>query len=144
MINQKKISWPLPDVSSIDKPFWDAVQENKLLIQKCKQCGRLQFLPRPVCLDCFSMNLGWQESKGLGKIYSFSFIFVPVQPALRKRVEETGVPIIYAAVDLDEGVRVLSEIVDCEMDEIRLGSDVRVCFRNAPGTSFKLPKFTLS
>jgi uncharacterized OB-fold protein len=143
MTNQQNPSWPLPDVCSTDKPFWDSVQEEKLLLQKCTLCGRLQFLPRPVCLDCFSMHLDWQESEGIGKIYSFTSIFVPMQPGPRKRVEETGTPMVFAAVDLREGVRVLSEIVDCNPDEIRLGADVRVCFRPAPGTSFKLPKFVL-
>ena len=143
MKEKEKASWPLPDVAAVDKPFWDAVQNGNFLLQKCKRCGRLQFLPRPVCLDCFGMDLDWQESEGIGKIYSYTSVFAPMRPAPRRQVDETGVPIIFAAVDLNEGVRVLSEIVDCQPDEIKIGADVRVCFYKAPGTSFKLPKFKL-
>jgi len=89
------------------------------------------------------MNLGWQESEGIGKIYSYTAVFAPMRSEPRKQVEETGLPVIFAAVDLNEGVRVLSEIVECAPDEIKIGADVRVCFREAPGTSFKLPKFRL-
>jgi len=143
MATQRKAPWPLPDVANVDKPFWDAVQDEKFLLQKCRECGRLQYLPRPVCVDCFSMDLDWQESEGTGKIYSFTHVFAPVRPGPRKQVSETGVPIILAAIDLDEGVRAMSEIVDCKPEEIRTGHRVRVCFCKAPGVDFKLPKFRL-
>ena len=143
MDTQEKETWPLPEVTSVDKPFWDAVQNKRLVLQNCLECGRPQYLPRPVCLDCFSLNLDWQESKGNGKIYSFTLVSVPVRPAPRKYVHETGVPIIFASIELDEGVRALSEIVDCKPQDVRIGDRVRVCFREAPGTDFKLPKFRL-
>ncbi|MDB4444483.1 OB-fold domain-containing protein [bacterium] len=143
MTNQGKASWPLPDVANVDKPFWDAVQDEKFLLQKCRECGRLQFLPRPVCVECFSMDLDWQESQGTGRIYSFTHVFAPVRPGPRKQVSETGVPIIFAAIDLDEGVRAMSELVDCKPGEVRTGDRVQVCFREATDTDFKLPKFRL-
>ena len=143
MATQESASWPLPDVGNVDKPFWEAVQDEKFILQKCRNCGRLQYLPRPVCADCFSMDLDWQESRGIGRIYSFTHVFVPVRPGPRKQVTETGVPIILAAIDLDEGVRAMSEIVECKPEEVRTGLRVQVCFREAKGTDFKLPKFRL-
>ena len=143
MATQGRPSWPLPDVANVDKPFWDAAQDETFLLQKCRECGRLQFLPRPICVDCFSMDLDWKGSKGTGEIYSFTPVFVPVRPAPRIQVKETGVPIIFAAIDLDEGVRALSEIVDCEPEEVKIGDRVQVCFREAAGTDFKMPKFRL-
>lgn len=140
---QEKVAWPLPDVASVDKPFWEEVQQGRFVLQKCQDCSRLQFLPRPVCVNCFSRNLGWQQSSGTGSIYSFTNVYAPVRPAPRKQVEETGVPIVFAAIDLDEGVRVLSEIVGCTPEEVELGARVKVCFEQAPGTNFKLPKFRL-
>ena len=55
-------AWPLPHVIDVDRGFWDGVQQDKLLIQKCRECGRLQFFPRPVCVGCLSTSLTWQES----------------------------------------------------------------------------------
>ncbi len=143
MAQERTISWPLPDVASADKTFWDEAQKGNFVLQKCQDCGRLQFLPRPVCINCFSMNLAWQQSKGTGTIYSFTEVFVPVRPAPRKQVEESGIPIIYAAIDLDEGVRTISEIVGCTPGEVKIGGRVQVCFEKAPGTDFNLPKFLL-
>jgi len=76
-------------------------------------------------------------------IYSITGIAVPRAPASIKKVQETGVPIIYVAIDLDDGVRVLSEIVGSKPEEVALGDRVKVCFEEAPGTDFKLPKFQL-
>jgi len=143
MATEDRVAWPLPDIASVDKPFWEEAQKGNFVLQKCQDCGRLQFLPRPVCVNCFSRKLGWQQSEGTGSIYSSTSVYVPVRPAPRKQVEETGVPIIFAAIDLDEGVRVLSEIVDCLPEEVKLGARVKVCFEEAPGTNFKLPKFRL-
>jgi hypothetical protein len=143
MATENSIEWPLPDVSSVDKAFWNEVQKGNFILQKCQDCGRLQFLPRPVCINCFSKNLGWQKSKGTGTVYSFTEVFVPVRPGPRQYVEKSGVPILFAAIDLDEGVRALSEIVDCKPDEVQIGSRVQVTFEKATGTDFTLPKFRL-
>ena len=143
MDTREKHAWPLPDVTEVDKPFWDAAQNKKLILQNCRECGRLQYLPRPVCLDCFSLNLDWQESKGTGSIYSFSQVYVPVRPGPRDYVQEMGVPIILAVIELDDGVRAVSEIVDCKPEDVQIGDRVQVCFREAPGTHFILPKFQL-
>lgn len=143
MAAQEKAAWPLPDIASVDKPFWEEVQKGNFVLQKCQDCGRLQYLPRPVCVNCFSRNLDWQKSGGTGSVYSFTSVYVPVRPAPRQQVEETGVPIIFAAIDLDEEVRVLSEIVGCKPEEVELGARVRVSCEEAPGTDFKLPRFRL-
>lgn len=143
MAAQEQAAWPLPDMAITDKPFWDEVQKDKLVLQKCHDCGRLQYLPRPVCVNCFSRNLGWQQSSGTGTIYSLTGIAVPRAPASRKQVEETGIPIIYAAIDLDEGVRVISEIIGSKPEGVKLGDRVKVCFQEAPGTDFKLPRFQI-
>jgi uncharacterized OB-fold protein len=143
MATENGITWPLPDVSSVDKPFWDEAQKGNFVLQKCQDCGRLQFLPRPVCVNCFSRNLGWQKSKGVGIVYSFTEVFIPIRPGPRKQVETSGVPIIFAAIDLDEGVRTFSEIVDCKPEEVKIGSRVQLKFEKAPGTDFNLPKFSL-
>lgn len=137
-------AWPLPRVIDVDQEFWDGVQQDKLLIQKCRECGRLQFFPRPVCGGCFSGNLAWQESAGRGTVYSFTLVRVPRHPAFRKLVEETGQPVIFAEIELAEGVRMMSQIVDCRPEDVKLGGQVRVTFAPVPGAEFKLPKFRLA
>ena len=143
MMSQEVGKKPVPDVRDIDQGFWDGVQEGKFLLQKCLECNHLQFFPRAVCVNCFGMNLGWEESKGTGVVYSFTLVRVPRDPVLRKQVQETGIPIVFAAVDLDEGVRILGEITGCEPEEIKLGARVKMAFEEVEGTNFKLPKFRL-
>ncbi len=134
---------PLPEILDIDQEFWDAVQKDKLLLQKCLDCGQVQFFPRPVCVRCFSRNLGWQESQGNGTIYSFTLVRVPRSRAYRRQVEKTGIPIVVALVDLDEGIRVMSEIIDSPIDKLALGAKVKLVFSEVEGANFKLPKFVL-
>jgi len=143
MVSEDVTRKPLPAITDIDQEFWDGVRNNRLLIQKCLDCNRLQFFPRPVCVRCFSDNLGWQEAQGSGTVYSFTVVRVPRSPAFRKQVEETGVPIVFAAIDLDEGVRVMSQIIDCKPEEAELGARVGVTFEEVEGTDFKVPKFRL-
>ena len=74
---------PLPSIVEIDQAFWEGVQKDSLTLQKCLDCQRLQFFPRPVCVHCFSSNLGWQQSNGTGSIYSFTIVYVPQHPVAR-------------------------------------------------------------
>jgi uncharacterized OB-fold protein len=134
-------TWPLPRVIDVDREFWDGVQQDKLLIQKCRDCGHLQFFPRPVCVGCMSLRLTWQESAGHGAVYSFTLVRVPRHPAFRKLVEEGGQPVIFAEIELVEGVRMMSQIVGCRPEDVQLGAPVRVTFEPVPGAEFKLPKF---
>ncbi|MBI4330779.1 MAG: OB-fold domain-containing protein [Chloroflexi bacterium] len=144
MPEEKVVTKPLPEVTSVDREFWDSIQKDVFKLQKCLDCNRLQFFPRPVCVHCFSSHLGWQESKGTGKIYSFTSVFVPVAPAFAKQVQATGKPVLFVLVDLDEGLRVYGEVVGAAAPDLKIGSPVRVSFETVEGTSFKLPKFRLS
>lgn len=139
----EEIVFPVPQVTDEDRAYWDGVQAGKLLIQKCLDCNHLQFFPRPRCVSCFSKNLGWQESKGTGTVYSFTTVSIPLNPAVRKHVEQGGAPPIFAKIDLDEGVRIISEIIDCQPEEVKIGAPVQVAYVEAKGTNFKLPKFRL-
>ena len=143
MASEETIAFPIPYFIDEDKPFWDGAQEDKLLIQKCLDCNNLQYFPRPVCVNCFSMNLGWQQSTGTGTIYSFAPILRPVHPAYMKSLEETGVPALLAQILLDEGVIMMSEIIGSKPEEVEVDARVEVTFEVAKGTDFKLPKFML-
>ena len=143
MNDEEMISFPIPEVTGEDRSFWEGAQADKLMIQKCLDCDTLQYFPRPVCVRCFGMNLGWHQSEGEGTVYSFAPVHMPLHAAVRKYVEMTGILPVFAKVDLDEGVRILTEIIGCRPEDVKIGSRVKVCFEVAHGNDFKLPKFRL-
>ena len=143
MTGEDSSKFPVPSITNSDRAFWEGVQEDKFLLQKCLDCSTLQFFPRPVCIHCFGSNLGWQQSEGAGTIYSFTPAYMPLNPAIRKHVEETGKPIIISIIELKEGIKVFSEIVGSKPEEVEIGAPVKVTFEEAKGTNFKLPKFRI-
>ena len=142
-MNGEAIPQLVPTVVDVDKEFWYGLKENKLLLQKCLDCNRVQFFPRPLCVNCFSTNLGWEESKGMGTIYSLTLVRTTFIPAYMKQISDTGMPVIFAIIDLDEGVRMMSQIVGCKPGEVEIGERVKVTFKEIEGTEFKLPLFQL-
>jgi uncharacterized OB-fold protein len=129
----------LPKINPIDRPYWQGASAGKLLLQKCKDCGKLQFFPRPVCVECFSANLDWIESSGRGKVHSFTWVRVPRSPAFRDEV-----PICYINVILDEGVIIESRLVGTGDEKVRRGDPVKVAFQETHDPEIKLPVFELA
>jgi uncharacterized OB-fold protein len=129
----------LPKINKIDQPFWQGAMAGRLLIQKCRACGKLQFFPRVVCTGCFSFDLDWIQAKGEGRVHSFSWVFVPRNPAFKEEV-----PICYANIILDEGVIMESRIVGKEVEKVKLGDRVKVAFQKTHDPEIKLPVFELA
>jgi hypothetical protein len=129
----------LPKINPIDRPFWQGTAEGKLLLQKCRACGKLQFFPRAVCTGCFSLEFDWTAARGEGEVHSFTWVFVPRNPAFKEEV-----PICYANVVLDERVIVESRIVGKGVEDIKLGDRVRVVFQETSDPQIKLPVFELA
>lgn len=114
-----------PIVLPGDEPFWRATEEGTLLIRQCDACGEPHFYPRPICPFCASDRTSWIAATGRGRIYSIT-------------VARRGVTVPYAIalVTLEEGVTMLTNIVDCDMDSVRIGDRVEVVFRaTKAGTS---------
>ena len=111
------------------KPFFDAASEGKFLIPHCGACRKSYWYPRGICPHCFSQNLAWKEASGKGKIYSFSVM---------KRAE---VPYCIAYVTLDEGPTMMTNLVDCDLDAVKIGQPVRVQFVPTEGGP-PVPMFT--
>jgi uncharacterized OB-fold protein len=124
---QRKI--PAPSVNPENKPFFDAASGGKLLIKKCNSCGRSHFYPRAICPHCFSDKTEWLQAKGTGTVYSWSVL---------RRVPE---PYCIAYVTLAEGVTILTNLVDCDLDAIRIGQTVKVVFKPSEGGT-PVPMFT--
>ena len=128
----------LPKINKIDQPYWEGAAAGKLLLQKCKECGKLQFFPRTACVDCLSGDLEWVTASGKGKLHSFTWVRVPRNPAFKEEV-----PICYANIILDEGVIMESRIVGKEVEKVKIGDRVKVAFQETADPEIKLPVFEL-
>jgi uncharacterized OB-fold protein len=126
---------PLPKPTPDTQPFWDALKQHRLMLPKCKACGKLHFFPRPFCPHCFSWDLEWVRCSGKGKLYSFLINHRPA-PGFE---EET--PYVIAVVELDEGPRMLSNLIDIEPtpEAVQVDMPVEVLFQdiNEETTMFK-------
>jgi len=110
---------PTPETA----PFWEGTAEGELRIQRCNSCGRFYFYPRPVCRYCTSPDVAWTAVSGLGRLVSYVINYRPVPPT-----DET--PQVIALIELDEGPRMMSNLVGSSLDpeEIPIGARVRVSF----------------
>lgn len=113
---------PLPKIGSyIDtKEFWDGARRGKLMLQFCTETKRFQHFPRPVSLFTGRKTIEWREASGYGTVYSWTVTRSP-WPGHEQRV-----PYICAYVELDEGVRFLCNLVDCDENEVEIGMPVEV------------------
>jgi uncharacterized OB-fold protein len=112
---------PGPILTDDNHLFWEAAKEGKLVTQKCGNCGRLRHPPRPMCPACHSLVFEMSQLVGTGVVYSYSFLHHPQNPAF-------DYPVIAALVDLDEGVRIVSNLVDVATSDVRIGLPVEVRF----------------
>ncbi len=116
---------PLPEIQPYSQAFWDATKAHRLLVQHCKDCGANIFYPRRDCPECWSQDLGWIEAKGTGEVYSFSVTYEGVEEMF---VED--LPIILAWVDLPEGIRMNTNLLECEPEDVYIGMQVEVIYRD--------------
>ena len=130
---------PLPAITTEAKPFWDAAAQQKLIIQRCKNCQSWVWTPRPSCNECGSEKVEWTQVSGKGEIYSFTVIRQVVGRAASQAFEP-DIPYVIAWVDLDEGPRLITNIVGCPVEDVKLGMKVSVQFEQASDKVW-LPKF---
>ena len=118
-------SKPLPNPISKEAslPFWEGSREHKLMLPRCDACGRPFWYPRELCPYCLSREIGWFEASGRGVLYSFTVIHQPAHPAFRG-----DTPYVYALVELDEGSRIIANLVECEPSEARIDLPVEAVY----------------
>ncbi len=126
---------PVPIVNPWARPFWDAAKEKRLVIQRCKDCDRYIFYPRIACPNCFSDNMEWVEASGKGTIYSFTVVQNNAPSAFIGEM-----PYVVAIIKLEEGVQMLSNVVECDPDNLHCDMPVEVTFERLTD-DFTLPKF---
>jgi uncharacterized OB-fold protein len=123
---------PIPDDSSA--PYWEGIRRGKLLLQRCKACGTIQFYPRSMCSECLAPDPTWVESKGRGVIHTFSTIHRTSDERFSHLV-----PYILAIVELDEGPRMMAHILTKSEEHIRCDDAVQVFFEKTGNHT--LPQF---
>ncbi|PKB78072.1 MAG: hypothetical protein BZY88_19980 [SAR202 cluster bacterium Io17-Chloro-G9] len=117
---------PLPTVAGETKPFWDACRRGSLLIQKCDRCNEYQFYPRGICSNCWCEDIGWVTASGKGTVWTFTVTMQNGTPGFAE-----DVPYVLALVELEEGVKMFTNIVECEPGEVTIGLPVEVTFLRA-------------
>jgi uncharacterized OB-fold protein len=127
----------LPQPTPISAPYWQAAREGRLVVQRCEACGHLQLYPRSLCTRCSGERLGWREASGRGRVKSFTVIRRAVSAAY-----EADVPYVVALIALDEGPTLMSNVVGCPPEAVRIGAAVRVRF-DAWAPEVTVPVFTL-
>ena len=115
---------PAPLVTVANKEFWDATAEGRFLLQKCDACDLVIWFPRRSCPECWQENLRSFDASGRGTVYSFTIIRKG-----QNEYKESG-PFVYAYVELEEGPRVMTNIVDCPVDDVRIGMPVEVVWHD--------------
>ena len=126
---------PAPRPTPTEQPFYDACAEGKLMLQHCQSCGHVVFYPRTHCDACKSDQLVWETASGVGTIASYTVV--------RRGVSaDFEAPYVIALIDLAEGPRMMSQIVDAEPDALAGGLSVKVDF-TAWSEDITLPVFRL-
>lgn len=115
--------FPPPVPTEDNQPYWDALKRGELLVQRCADCGALQYPPRPMCSQCASFEREWTPVSGRGVVYSYVVTHQAVHPSY-----EGHLPYATVIVELEEGLRVTSNLVDVAPDEIEVGMAVEVVF----------------
>ncbi|GAP37224.1 Zn-ribbon domain-containing OB-fold protein [Piscinibacter sakaiensis] len=119
-----------PMVDSANAPFWQAARDGVLMIKRCGACGEPHWYPRPHCPHCGAPGTAWERASGRGSVYSYTIV--------RKAGPQ---PYVFAYVTLDEGVTMLSNLVDIDEAALRIGLPVQVVFVPTDGDG-RVPMFT--
>jgi uncharacterized OB-fold protein len=114
---------PLPPVTNLNRPYWDGLRDGVLRMQRCASCSLVRYPPAPVCPRCWSEEHEWAELSGRGTVSSWVVFH---QAYLRGYEDE--VPFNVAEVTLEEGPRLITNLVDVDLDDIRAGMPVEVVF----------------
>jgi uncharacterized OB-fold protein len=129
----KTLPAPPPQINVETKTFWDATAEGKLLLPRCNTCDVVIWYPKLFCSDCSSFDISWFEASGKGTVYSYTI-------NRRGQGDYRDLAYVVAYVELEEGPRVLTNIVDCDVDQVRIGQAVQVVF-HPTSNGAALPRF---
>jgi uncharacterized protein len=134
-LSDEEMAKPLPKPTQWSQPYWDAARENRLVLRRCNKCGTYQHPPYPSCEECYEEDFSWVDAAGRASLFAFAInrfaVPFPFWPDL---------PYVTAVVELAEGVRMISNIVECDHDSLRDGMELEVVFDKVTD-EFTLPKW---
>ena len=114
---------PIPMADEESKPFFEGARRHELMLMRCRNCGAWRLPSRPRCPDCWSTDTEWARASGRGTLYSFGIMHQKMHPAFADEV-----PYQFAIVELEEGPRLVSNIVDCPNEELRVDMPIEAVF----------------
>lgn len=126
----------VPPISPLTQPYWDAARSGHLTLQRCGRCGHRPFPPRATCPACGDTGLSWKPVSGRGTVYAYTVAHRPPHPILAGQC-----PLVVAIVELDEGPRMITNIIGCEPTDVEIGMAVEVTFAPIDGSDLALPLF---
>jgi uncharacterized protein len=107
---------PLPEITPLTQPFWSAARERRLVVQRCEDCKALRFPPEPGCYSCGSLRSGWVPVSGRAALWSWTVCHSPLLPYFAERV-----PWPVAVVQLDEGPRMVTNLIGVNIEQHKVG-----------------------
>jgi uncharacterized OB-fold protein len=130
---------PAPEPNADSRAYWQAANEQRLVVRRCCDCGKCHFMPRGQCPSCWSDRLEWVDCSGLGTVYSFSVVHRAPTP------DFAGIaPYVIALIDLDEGTRMFANVVGPDALQVSIGERVKVTFEPRGSEGALMPQFTRS
>jgi uncharacterized OB-fold protein len=129
---------PVPEPTPESKPYWDALNEGRLVLQSCGACGKVRHYPRPLCDACYAFDVRWIDAKGTGTIHSWTVTHHAFNPGFKAEL-----PYVLVTVDLPEGVRMQAPLRNAEESKLKRGLPVRLSIELAR-EGLALPAFVLA
>ena len=127
---------PLPTPTPTSQPFWDALRRHKLTLQHCRDCNEYVHYPRSRCPYCLGENLDWRDVEGNATLYTYTIARRPTAPQFQDEVPQK-----IAIVELDEGPRMTTTLVNVTEDSIQVGMRLRPVFEDQPGREVTLLRY---
>ena len=125
----------LPHIDEMSRPYWEGAKRHELLLQKCQECGHYRYPPGETCPSCLSDKLEWVKVSGRGSVYTWTVFHQAYHPAYKD-----DIPYAVVAVELEEGPRMITNLVNCRIEDIKVGMPVEVVFDDVT-EEVSLPKF---
>lgn len=132
----KELDNPRPVADWETRGYWEGAGRHELVLQRCRACGTVQHRPRALCVSCLRDEIEHFVASGRGTVYTFTVTEQNQAPPFRD-----AVPYVLAYVELEEGPRLLTNIVGCEPADVRIGMPVRAEFRTSPSDALGVPVF---
>jgi uncharacterized OB-fold protein len=134
-MTQERYGKPLPRVTRLSRPFWEGAKRHQLLLLHCNACGKVWFPASSRCPNCLSADVDWKPASGRGRVWSWIVMWQRYFPAF-----EGEIPYNVAYVELDEGPKLMTNVIDVAPDDIRCDMPVEVVFDDVT-EEISLPKF---